>query len=105
MDDSWPGPQQQLQHGNNSSIKFIDPVIVPSGNNNNNNNRAKTSDGKRLLQKNGNQESSIASLPSTIQTQQGLGQGPSNQSNSGYVLRGGFKMPRQTSANGNSRLD
>ena len=100
MDDSWPGPQQQF-HVNNSSVRLIDPVIVPSTNNNNsnnNNNRAKTSD-SRKLQKHGNQEPSIASLPSTIQT----GQSQSNQS--GYVLRGGFKMPRQPSAGGNNRLD
>eukprot|EP00604_Paraphysomonas_vestita_P000869 CAMPEP_0174819082 /NCGR_PEP_ID=MMETSP1107-20130205/2098_1 /TAXON_ID=36770 /ORGANISM="Paraphysomonas vestita, Strain GFlagA" /LENGTH=727 /DNA_ID=CAMNT_0016031919 /DNA_START=488 /DNA_END=2671 /DNA_ORIENTATION=- len=102
MDDSWPGPQQPQFHGNSSSVKFIDPVIVPSAGNNN---RAKTSDGKRLQQRNGNQEPSLASLPSTIQSQQGIGQAPiNNQSGSGYVLRGGFKMPRNSSANGN-RLD
>lgn len=99
MDDSWPGPQQQQFHGNNSSVKIIDPVIVPSANPS----RAKTSDGKRLL-RSGNQEPSISSLPSTIQTQS-QSQSQSQQGHqSGYVLRGGFKMPRQPSANGN-RLD
>lgn len=81
MDDSWPG----TLNGGPSSIKITDPIVVPSASSS----RAKTSDGRNShRQSKGNnnlQEGSISSV---------------GTAGSQYVLRGGFKMPRQSSAGG-----
>lgn len=81
MDDSWPG---SLNGG--PSSKITDPIIVPSVTSS----RAKTSDGRNINRhhskgNNNLQEGSISSVGTT---------------GSQYVLRGGFKMPRQSSAGG-----
>jgi hypothetical protein len=82
MDDSWPG--QHSFGGAPSSMRLSEPIIVPSTSSGY---RAKTSDSRGLSRGGGNNNLQESSLSSSTGGSQ-------------YVLRGGFKMPRQASAGG-----
>jgi hypothetical protein len=78
LDDSWPGSHSL--GGAPSSLRLSEPIIVPSTSGH----RAKTSGGLSRGGNNNLQENSLSSSTGGSQ----------------YVLRGGFKMPRQGSAGG-----